>query len=111
MKSGAFVYSRGFGLANLETRTPVTPSSAFRIGSVSKQFAGAAFALLAEEGKLAFDDPLAKYLPDFPRAADVTLRQMPSPSSARRSRLSQVASCSLATAAPATRKAARSIRT
>jgi CubicO group peptidase (beta-lactamase class C family) len=76
MKNGVFVYSKGFGLANLETRTPVTPSSVFRIGSVTKQFTGAAFALLAEDGKLAFDDPLAKYLPDFPRAADVTLRQM-----------------------------------
>ncbi|WP_226019037.1 serine hydrolase [Novosphingobium sp. FKTRR1] len=76
MKNGAFVYSKGFGFANLETRTPVSPTSVFRIGSVNKQFTAAALALLAEEGKLSFDDALAKYLPEFPRAADVTLRQM-----------------------------------
>lgn len=76
MKNGAFVYSKGFGFANLETRTPATPHHVFRIGSLNKQFTAAALALLAEEGKLTFDDPLAKYLPEFPRAADVSLRQM-----------------------------------
>jgi len=76
MKDGAFVYSKGFGLANLETRTPVTPHHVFHIGSITKQFTAASLVLLAEAGKLSFDDPLARYLPDFPRAADVTLRQM-----------------------------------
>lgn len=76
MKAGAFVYSRGFGLANLEIPTPATPHHVYRVGSITKQFTGAAIVLLAEEGKLSIDDPLSKHLPAFPRAAEVTLRQM-----------------------------------
>lgn len=76
MRAGTLAYSKGFGTANLETGTPVTPDTVFRVGSVSKQFVAAAIALLAEDGKLGLDDPLARFLPLFPRAADVTLRQM-----------------------------------
>lgn len=76
MRKGELVHARGFGAANLETGTPVTPETVFRVGSVSKQFIATAIALLAEEGKLAFDDPLSRHLPLFPRAGDITLRQM-----------------------------------
>lgn len=76
MHDGAFVYSRGFGLANLEAGTKTTPQTVFRIGSITKQFTGTAIALLAEDGALSLDDRLARFLPLFPRAADVTLRQM-----------------------------------
>jgi CubicO group peptidase (beta-lactamase class C family) len=74
-RGGSIVYAKGFGAANLETNTPVTPDCVFRVGSVSKQFVAAALALLAEEGKIGLDDRLSKYLPLFPRAGDVTLRQ------------------------------------
>lgn len=76
MRAGRLVYSSGFGLANLETGARVTPRTAFRIGSITKQFTAAAVMLLAEDGKLAVDDQLARFLPEFPRAAEVTLRQM-----------------------------------
>lgn len=76
MRRGRLVWSRGFGFANLETRTATTPRSVFRVGSVTKQFTGAAICALAEDGKLSVDDPLARHLPDFPRARDITLRQM-----------------------------------
>lgn len=76
MRTGTVVHAKGFGFANLETGTAVTPDTVFRIGSISKQFIATAIALLAEDGKLGFDDPLSRFLPLFPRAADITLRQM-----------------------------------
>ena len=47
---------------------PIDPSHVFEIGSVTKQFTGAALLRLAEEGKLALDDPITKFLPDLPAA-------------------------------------------
>ncbi|WP_181159947.1 serine hydrolase domain-containing protein [Sandaracinobacter neustonicus] len=75
-RDGQPFYSKGFGMANLETGAAVTPASVFRIGSVTKQFTGAALALLEAEGKLSLNDRLAKFLPAFPGAAEVTLLQM-----------------------------------
>lgn len=76
LKGGKIVQSAGYGLANLETETPVVPATIFKIGSISKQFTGAAVALLAAEGKLSLEDRLSRFLPLFPRAKDITLRQM-----------------------------------
>lgn len=76
MRAGALLYSNAFGYANLETSTRATPQHVFRIGSISKQFAGAALCQLAEDGKLSLDDKLSRFLPLFPRAGDITLRQM-----------------------------------
>lgn len=67
---------RGYGHADLENRTPVMERTVFRIGSVTKEFTAAAILLLAEQGKLSVDDPLAKYLPDFPRGGEVTIRHL-----------------------------------
>jgi CubicO group peptidase (beta-lactamase class C family) len=75
-RGGAAVLSRGFGLANLETRTPMTPASICRIGSVTKQFTAAAILQLAAEGKLSLDDTMAKFLPDFPNAERLVLRRV-----------------------------------
>lgn len=76
MRGGERVYSSGFGLGNIETATRVTPETVFRIGSITKQFTASALMLLQEDGKLSVDDRLAAHLPDFPRAKDITLRQM-----------------------------------
>jgi CubicO group peptidase (beta-lactamase class C family) len=76
MKKGQLAYAKGFGMANLETATPVTPQSVFRIGSVTKQFTAAAMLQLQEAGMLSIEDKLGKYLPEVPRANEVTLRQM-----------------------------------
>jgi CubicO group peptidase (beta-lactamase class C family) len=75
-RRGALLYSRGFGAANLETRTPADTKSIFRFASNTKQFTAAAILSLQEAGLLSVDDRLAKYLPQVPRAADITLRQM-----------------------------------
>ncbi|MDV6331608.1 serine hydrolase domain-containing protein [Asticcacaulis sp. 201] len=76
MKAGVLLYANAFGQARLTPRHAVTPQTGFRIASISKQFTAAAILLLAEQGKLHLDDPLARFIPDFPRAPDMTLREM-----------------------------------
>lgn len=75
-RGGETLLVRGYGLANLEHQVPVTGDTVFRIGSVTKQFTGAAILLLAEDGRLNLDDTLDQYFPDFPRADEVTVRQL-----------------------------------
>ncbi|MEI9995167.1 MAG: serine hydrolase domain-containing protein [Rhizomicrobium sp.] len=70
------VFREGFGSANLECFTPVVPETVFHIGSMTKQFTAAAILRLQEQGLLAVDDPLSRFIPDFPDAAAVTLRQL-----------------------------------
>lgn len=75
-KGADILFESGFGLANIETGTPMTATSVMRIGSVTKQFTAATILLLEADGKLAVTDPLARFLPDFPRGADITLERM-----------------------------------
>ena len=75
-RDGKIVFQGGFGFADLEKKTPVTPETKFRIGSISKQFTAAAILKLAEEKKLAVTDPLSKFFPDFPRGGEVTLHHL-----------------------------------
>jgi CubicO group peptidase (beta-lactamase class C family) len=67
VKDGKLIYSKGYGMADLEHDIPITASSVFYIASVSKQFVTMAVLLLEEQGKLGLDDEIQKYLPDFPR--------------------------------------------
>ncbi|MFD0766120.1 serine hydrolase domain-containing protein [Mucilaginibacter lutimaris] len=57
------VYSKGFGLADLENKTPNTPATIFYMCSVSKQFAGYAIAMLVNQGKIKLDEDIHAYLP------------------------------------------------
>jgi CubicO group peptidase (beta-lactamase class C family) len=60
--------SKGYGSANLEWEIPNTPSTKFRLGSITKQFTAASILLLEERGKLTVDDLVSKHLPDAPAA-------------------------------------------
>ncbi len=76
-EDGKTVYSAGQGLADLEAKTPVTPATVFRIGSITKQFSAAVMLQLVAEGKISLDDRLSKFFPDFPKpAADATVSQL-----------------------------------
>jgi CubicO group peptidase (beta-lactamase class C family) len=64
IKDGDFALSRGYGLANLDDSIRITPETSFHLASLSKQFTGAAIALLILDHKIALTDPLAKYIPE-----------------------------------------------
>jgi CubicO group peptidase (beta-lactamase class C family) len=77
MRRGAIIYKRGYGMASLEYGVPITPSSIFHVASVSKQFTAMAVALLAAEGKVAWDDDIRKYVPEVPdHGKTVTLEHL-----------------------------------
>lgn len=73
---GEVVHRGNYGYANLEELTPITSETAFRLASVSKQFAAMAIMLLEEDGKLSYDDPIGKYLPELGFYEGVTVRHM-----------------------------------
>lgn len=76
VQNGKILFEKGYGLADLEHHVPVTPQTIFRIGSVTKQFTATAILKLQEEGRLSINDKLSKYIPDFPRGDEVTLREL-----------------------------------
>ena len=76
VQNGRLVYAAAYGDAKLEPRVPATAEMRYSIGSISKQFTAAAILMLAEEGKLSLDDPVARFLPDLTRARDVKIRQL-----------------------------------
>ncbi len=67
IKDGKLIYSKGYGIADLEHDINITTTSVFYIGSVSKHFVTFAILLLEEQGKLNLDDEVQRFLPDFPR--------------------------------------------
>lgn len=74
-EKGKVLYKKAFGVANAETLAPLTTSSAFNLASVSKQFYAMMTMILKERGKLNYDDPVQKYLPNFPYN-NITIRQL-----------------------------------
>jgi CubicO group peptidase (beta-lactamase class C family) len=65
-RGGAILLERGYGLADRSCAVPNTPETTFRIGSITKQFTAMAILQLQEAGKLDVDDPITRYLPDYP---------------------------------------------
>jgi CubicO group peptidase (beta-lactamase class C family) len=65
-RNGKTVYSKGYGLANIEENVSITPETVFDIGSTSKQFTAASILLLERQGKLSVHDDIRKYVPEIP---------------------------------------------
>ncbi|MBT3133520.1 beta-lactamase family protein [Alteromonas sp. ALT199] len=85
LQDGEIIFSKGYGSANLEYDIPVTPETMFHVASVSKQFTVFAILLLAEEGKLNFDDDIRQYIPEVPDFGyTITLRHLASHTSGMR---------------------------
>lgn len=66
VKDGKIIFSKGYGMSNLEYNIPITPSSIFHIASESKQYTAFCLVLLAQDGKLDLNDDIRKYLPYVP---------------------------------------------
>ncbi len=66
VKDGKIIFKKGYGTANLEYDTPITPKTVFQIASVSKQFTAFSIYLLEKQGKISFEDDIRKYVPEVP---------------------------------------------
>jgi len=65
-RDGKVIYKKAFGMANKDFNAPNRVDTKFNLGSMNKMFTSVAIAQLVERGKLSFDDPLSKFLPEFP---------------------------------------------
>ena len=76
------VWAKGYGFSDVEGKIPATPSTVYRMGSVTKVFTSSAIMMLRDQGKLRLDDPVSKYLPwfridnPFPDSPEITIRQL-----------------------------------
>jgi CubicO group peptidase (beta-lactamase class C family) len=73
VKDGKVLMSKGYGMANLEHRIPITSSTVFDVASVSKQFTGLAVAMLVGEGRIALTDDIRKYIPELKTPDTITV--------------------------------------
>jgi CubicO group peptidase (beta-lactamase class C family) len=77
IRNGEVLKRAGYGMADLERGAPIGSNTAFRLASVSKQFTAMAIMLLEEEGRLAYDDPITRFLPELARFGDaITIRHL-----------------------------------
>ena len=87
-RHGKVVLFDAYGVQDLETKTPVTKDTIFRIASMTKPIVGVAMMMLWEQGKWSLDDPVAKHIPEFaglkvatpngdvPQTRPMTMRQL-----------------------------------
>jgi D-alanyl-D-alanine carboxypeptidase len=77
IKDGKLIKAEGYGLANVETKTPATPQTVYKIASISKPFLAAGIVLLVQDGKIRLDDKLSQYLDNSPGSwKDITIRHL-----------------------------------
>jgi CubicO group peptidase (beta-lactamase class C family) len=71
------VYSKCYGLADLETQRPITTDTSFYLASISKQYTAMAIMLLAEDGRLSHEDRLPAFFPPIPSwGAEISVRHL-----------------------------------
>jgi CubicO group peptidase (beta-lactamase class C family) len=76
-RDGQIAYARGYGLADLERRVPITPRTVFDLGSTSKQITASSILLLAQDGKLSLDDDVRRWIPELPQyQRPITIRHL-----------------------------------
>jgi CubicO group peptidase (beta-lactamase class C family) len=71
------VYRKSYGLADLETQRPINADTSFYLGSISKPFTAMAIILMAEDGRLSYDDRLSAFFPQLPAwSAEILVRHL-----------------------------------
>lgn len=73
---GDVVYEATRGLADIRRRIPITPTTVFRMGSITKQFAAATVLQLAAEGQIRLNEAISTYLPDYPNGRSITVAEL-----------------------------------
>lgn len=64
-KNNTILFSKGYGVADITTKEPVSPHTSFNLGSISKTFVSNAILILQQRHQLSVEDNLAKYFPGF----------------------------------------------
>ena len=76
-QGGKTLLRKAYGMADVSKATPLTPDTAMRLGSITKQFTAVAILMLLDDGKLALDDDITKFLPDYPtRGKRITIEHL-----------------------------------
>lgn len=75
-QKGKILYQKAFGKANLELNADLNTDNVFELGSMTKQFTAVAVLILEEQGKLNVNDPVAKYIPDYPSGDKITIHHL-----------------------------------
>ena len=75
-EAGKVVLSRGYGMANYELRVPNSSRTRFHLASLSKTFTAVAILILQERGQLRVEDPLTKFIPDYPSGDKITVHHL-----------------------------------
>lgn len=65
VQDGKVIYAKGYGVRDIDKKLPVTTDTLFAIGSISKSFTALNFAILNDQGKVDWDQPVRRYLPEF----------------------------------------------
>jgi len=77
LNDGKIVYTKGYGLANLEHRIPITPKTRFHIGDIAKEFTVYALLLLERRGQISLQDDIRKYMPQLmPFSHSISIQQL-----------------------------------
>jgi CubicO group peptidase (beta-lactamase class C family) len=72
-RGDSILYERSFGYANRELAVPLTPTTRVNVASITKPLTVILLSRLVDQGLLRPDHTLARYLPGFPRASDITI--------------------------------------
>ena len=75
-EQGKVLYEKSFGLANEETKKELDIETTFELASVSKQFTAMGIVQIQKEGKLSYDDPISKYIPELKNYEGVTIQNL-----------------------------------
>ncbi len=67
VKDGKIIFTKGYGIANLEYGIQITSKTIFHVASVSKQFTAFSIYLLEKQGKISLEDDIRKYFPELPK--------------------------------------------
>jgi CubicO group peptidase (beta-lactamase class C family) len=76
VKDGRIVFAKGYGVRELGKQAPADTATLFAIGSTTKAMTAAALAMLVDEGKVRWDDPVTRYLPTFETADPYVSREL-----------------------------------
>lgn len=75
-KDGKILLNKGYGYADFKNKIRNTSDTEFSIGSITKSITATAIMQLVEKGKLKLTDTLNKYIPDYPRGKEITIKEL-----------------------------------